>query len=199
MGSRLSTLHHGLGIVPDLDAHTYNWMSLIRTGDYFHPYPVESVTTFTMVADVIYALPFFVARNLTIDRLRLEVTAEVAGKIARLGIYANGTNLYPGALVVDAGTVSVNAVAVVAATISESLTKGLYWIVIASDDTPTIRSAITSWPMLGQGTSHLTAYGRWGWMKAAVGSGALADLFATGASVTGSSLPHILPRLLTLD
>jgi len=79
-----------------------------------------------MVADRLYLSPLFVARAITIDRLAIDVTTGDAGKIARLGIYANGTNCYPGVLVVDAGTVSVADVTVVAAIVVGMFTLSRY-------------------------------------------------------------------------
>lgn len=55
----------------DLDAHTHNWMQTIKAGQYFYPMPVSSVAQRATVADTIYAIPFMVARNITIDRLAI--------------------------------------------------------------------------------------------------------------------------------
>lgn len=184
----------------DLQAHTKNLFELIRIGQYFWALPYSASTTKIMTADTIYAYPFLVARAMTIDRLAVEVTTGASGKIIRLGIYANGTNLYPGALVKDAGTVSATTAAVVAATISQALTKGLYWLVLVSDGTPTLRSMRPVWNPLGQdaGAGGI-AYSNKGWEKASVGSGALAASFVSGATLRYDEAHDIYPRVLTLD
>jgi len=185
----------------DIDAHMTDLFQTVRTGEYFQPLPIYAKSTLALTADTIYAIPFFVARSMTIDRLAIDVAVAAAGgAIARLGIYADGTNLYPGALVVDAGTVAVDAVAVVAATISQALTKGWYWLVVVSDNTPTLDTHAPDWSPLGwNAASFSTSSVYTNWVKAAVTSGALADPFAAGATLTAGGYPAVLPRLLTLD
>ena len=183
-----------------LDAHTYNWMQKIKTGEYFLPFPVAVYHTLTLTANRILAFPFLVARDITIDRLAIEVTGAGAGDdVARLGIYKDGTNLYPGTLIVDAGTVLVDDTVVVAATISESLAKGLYFLVIASEGTATLRAFTPAWNPLGQSATAFGATNDKHYYKDAVGYAALADPFVTGASTLGAYMPSVLPRLLTLD
>lgn len=184
----------------DLDAHTKNVLELIRTGNYFLPTPVITGVSLAIAADKIYAMPFFAVRALTIDRLAIHVTNLSAGDIARLGIYADGTNLYPGALVKDYGTVSVAATGVVATSGDQSLTKGLYWLVLVSDGTPTLYRIKHTWSPLGQDPTsfHAITYSYMNWNKAAVGTGALADPFVAGASLGYQALA-VLPRLKTLD
>jgi len=185
----------------DIAAHQYSLMLKVRTGEYFHGVPVYSETLNALVADQIYAVPFIVERALTIDRLAIEVTTGDAGKIARLGIYNDGANMYPGTLVQDYGTVSVAAAAVVAASADQALTPGLYWLVVVSDGVPTL-----SWHSyisfgLGQTATTFDVPGRvWmGWYKGAVGSGALADPFVAAGTLQRQSMPAVLPRLKTLD
>ena len=102
----------------DLDAHTKNVLEIVRTGEYYLS-PSHGYGTLTMVANRLYARPLVVVRDITIDRLAIEVTsAGAAGTKARLGIYNVGTNLYPGTLILDAGEVAVDATGIKAATIS---------------------------------------------------------------------------------
>jgi len=189
----------------DLDAHILSFMQIKRTGNYFDSWLFTNQIVEAVVADTIYTSPFIVARDLTIDRLAIQVTTGAAGgAIARLGIYNNGTNCYPGTLVLDAGTVAVDAAAVVAATINQALTKGLYWMVIVSDNTPTLRGRKPFHTPAGAIENDLRAptssYG--GWKKAAVGSGALADPFVAAATLFKTNAEyraHVAPRLLSLD
>ena len=53
--------------------------------------------TQTLVADHLYAYPLFIARDMTIDRLAIDVNTASAGDFARIGIYRNGVDLYPAA------------------------------------------------------------------------------------------------------
>ncbi|GAI01197.1 unnamed protein product, partial [marine sediment metagenome] len=56
---------------------------------------------------VLRALPLVVPRDITVDRIAVDIeVAGEAGSKARLGIYRNGANLYPGTLVVDAGEIA---------------------------------------------------------------------------------------------
>ena len=185
----------------DLDAHTHNWMQTIKAGQYFYPVPVSSVAQRATVADTIYAIPFMVARNITIDRLALQVVAAGAGStIARLGIYKNGADNYPAELVLDAGTVAVDSVAIVAAVIDQTLIKGLYWLVVVSDGTPQIYLGYQTWSPLGNSATNFTP--TWvisQWSKAGVGAGVLADPFVSGATAGSLYGYLIMPRLASLD
>lgn len=200
MANGLSILHHGLGLSIPLDAHTYNMGQIIRTGNYFFPYPISGASgTAALGADRIFAHPFYVARDMTLDRLAIDITSAGAGStVARLGIYNNGTNCYPGTLVLDAGTVAADGVAVVAATISQALTRGLYWLVLVSDGTPTLQGWAAAEGCLGiAATSFDTIYTSW--YKDTVGAGALDDPFVSGATIFQNFNAFVAPRLLTLD
>lgn len=184
----------------DLDAHIHALMQEIRTGEYFLPVPIYTSITRTLTADRMSVHLFIVPRDLTIDRLAIDVVTADAGKIARLGIYRNGANLYPGALVKDYGTVSVNATGVVAASADQSLTKGLYWLAFVSDGTPKVKGKYPSCSPLGNTATnfdHFNLLSRW--YKEAVGSGALADPFISDASVSSGAYIIIMPRLKSLD
>lgn len=188
--------------IADLDAHTYNWMQKLKTGQYFEPFPAYVIGASALGADRITAHPFIVARALTIDRLAIEVTvAGAGGTKARLGIYADGVDTYPGALVLDAGLVAVDAIAIVAATIDQSLTKGLYWLVCVSDGTPTLRYLRPAYSLGGFAAANWdVANLHQGWLKNGVGFGALADPFVAGAALQYASyMPLVAPRLFSLD
>ena len=183
-----------------LDAHTYNMQQKLKIGNYLIPfYTVSASATLAMVADTLYLTPFFVARAMTIDRLAIQVTtAGAAGKIARLGIYKNSTNIYPGDLVIDAGTVAVDAIAVVAATINQVLTKGLYFMAAVSDGTPEVRRWVPSFSPMGTFSTFFENIVEV-YTKAAVGSGALANPCISGGIETYAKAILVTPRLLSLD
>lgn len=150
-----------------------------------------------LVANTIYAIPFYVPRALTLSAMVIRVTTLDAGKIARLGIYKNGVNLYPGLLLKDFGTVSVAAVAVVEVAGAQQLRQGLYYAVVVSDGAPTIRYATAVHSVLGLSASTFADVQMW--TKAAVGSGALAGAFVGGASVQTSAAIDLVFEVASLD
>ena len=99
-------------------------------------------STATITANVMRAMPFIAPRRGgTLDRLAINVTTLSAGA-GRLGIYraTSETNVYPGSLVLDAGTVDTSATGVKPITISQSLVAGqLYWLACVFSATPVIR------------------------------------------------------------
>lgn len=185
----------------DLDAHMSDLYQIKMTGNYFVPWPVETYGTVALFANSIYARPFFVARSMTIDALAIYITiAGAGGTVVRLGIYNDGTNLYPGSLIQDYGTVAVDGTGTAAIASDQALTKGLYWLVYVSDGTPTAHAAYLSFSPLGQLAINFYNTSKYeGWYKAAVGIGALADPFVAAAGLTVGFVPLILPKLKTLD
>ena len=123
----------------DLDAHTKNVWEVLRVGQYFSQWGLTATQNLT--ADKLYATPIIIVRDVTIDRLAVEVTVGDAGNFARIGIYNNGTNLYPGTLLRDYGVVDVGAADVLEVAVDQVLLRGIYWIAIVSDGTPQIRRA----------------------------------------------------------
>jgi hypothetical protein len=181
-----------------LDAHTKNIFELHRTGEYLGW--GHATANIAITANRLYAYPLFIARNLTIDRIAMEVaTAGAGGTKVRLGIYnGDGTNLYPGSLLLDAGEVAVDSTGIKTITISQALTKGLYWVAMVSDGTPTVKanSNVTRSYWMGiRGTSY--SYHQQGWYVAHT-YGALPDPFTAGGTIEVQTL-MVLPRLLSLD
>ena len=184
-----------------LDAHIYNFWQKMRTGVYYSTnlqvYQLTSATQ-ALTADRLYAVPMVIARATTWDRIAVYIaTAAAAGKKARLGIYANGTNLHPGALVLDAGEVAVDATGTKAITIEESLSKGIYWIVIISDGTPSIRKNLYSINLLGGDATNPTRFKSLVYKDDAYG--ALPDPFPSGGIYEGNFILEIGLRLASLD
>ncbi|KKM03637.1 hypothetical protein LCGC14_1772460 [marine sediment metagenome] len=141
----------------DLDAHHFEFAEEIRTGVALFPVPVETAgTTRAMTANRLFAMPWYVPRAITVDELLIEVTSAGAGATyARLGIYNVGTNLYPGTLKLDGGTVLTDSNAVVSLAISQALTKGLYFLAVICSGTPTIRGWKPTWTPLGSRSNSL--------------------------------------------
>lgn len=181
----------------DLDAHRASHFGLLRTGVYTLGYPTAGFSTAAFGANILYAFPFLVGRAISIDRLAIQITG-ASGTLARLGIYNNGTNFYPGTLLIDAGSVATNGIAVVAATINpaQALTKGFYWLAIVLDGTPTLTFGAIDMTPLGQRATTLgTTEGRW---TVAFNYAALPVSFPDGAAI-GLSLSSVFARVASLD
>lgn len=180
-----------------LDAHTKSLAELIRVGQYFYPYPGGNTTTNNLAADTLFTDPVWIARDMTIDRLAVAVSnAASGGESVRLGIYHNGTNLYPGSLLLDAGEVSVATTGVKTITVDQSLTKGLYWLaVLVEGGSPVLRFIVPQYPLMGLNAA-LAAY-RTGW-KVSQTYGSLPDPFTGGGSAQ-QYVPTVFLRLSSLD
>lgn len=184
----------------DIDVHMADMFQTLRTGEYQALVNAYYTSAVSIAANTLYAYPYVVARTLTIDRIGIYVQALSAGA-ARLGIYNTGTNLYPGTLLLDAGTVDVSSTGLKAATVSQQLTKGVYFLVVVSNTTPdlhggnTNRGGIT---LLGQYTAGFgQTYAGW---SVAFTYAALPDPFTAGGSLINTgALHHVLPRISSLD
>lgn len=118
---------------------------------------------------------------------------------ARLGIYESD-DLYPGALVVDAGLVEVHAATGVEAVIDQALTKGLYWVVFVSNGTPSVYTATPVYPVIGGSISNLApGIIGIGYHQAFKGTGPLADPYGAGLSAGYYGNKFICWRLKSLD
>jgi hypothetical protein len=92
----------------------------------------------------VWYIPIWIETACTVDRIAVnhEATTGGASSVARLAIYTNSGNL-PGSKVVEATVSTSTAAAVKPATISESLTRGLWWVAMASQ--PTSGAPTFSW------------------------------------------------------
>ena len=84
--------------------------------------------TVTTTGTVSY-LPFLVERTTTFDRIACRTSTTITGtSTVRLGIY-NNSNKQPTTVLLDAGTVSVNATTTIfSITINQTLNPGWYWL-----------------------------------------------------------------------
>jgi hypothetical protein len=82
-------------------------------------------------SDVIYYCPIYLNRDMTFDRIGVEVVSTSASgtEVVRMGIYEDDDGK-PGALILDAGTVSGTSTGIKEITLNPvlSLTKGRYWL-----------------------------------------------------------------------
>ena len=191
-GQPIMTTH-----IADLDAHTFNMMEKLRTGQYFVGTSTQSRGAVALAADRIWAHVLFVARDMTIDRIGLNVAVGESGKVARLGIYKNdGTNLYPGTLLADYGTVSLASAAFVAITINQALTKGIYWIAMVSNRTSaTFTAHSLAWSPLGVANAAASDQHQW---NVVFSYAALPDPYTAGGATTTFGSAGLV-RVASLD
>jgi len=181
-----------------LDAHTKNPREVGRTGEYIQPFVLAGsyLTQTAMVANTLYAVPFLAARDMTVDRIAVNVITVASGKSARMGVYKDGTNLYPGSLLLDAGEVSVDTGGVKAITINQALPKGLYWLTIVSNGTPTIRTIYYPHTILGINSAHTSFQVGW---SVSHSYAALPDPLTAGGGITVDHPFCIALRLASLN
>jgi len=112
----------------------------VATNRYYHGFGYSGNTTGTqtVTANRHYATPFHIADTDTFTRIGMEITTGAAG-LARLGIYTWVDGL-PGTLILDCGTVDTTSIALVEATISQTLTPGTYAVTAVFNATPTVRN-----------------------------------------------------------
>jgi len=114
---------------------TYQSHQLVDTDYHIAAAVGMGQSTVLLATGIIYAVPTIINRSCTLDGLAIEVTtiAAVSGGDAaiRLGIYADNGAVSPGNLILDAGqTGSVLTTGVKPITISQPLSRGLYWFVL---------------------------------------------------------------------
>jgi len=160
---------------------------------YSSPGTGTALTTGAGTVNVLRAIPFVVSKVMTVDQMAINVTTAGAGgtTAARVGIYADNGNNYPGALVVDAGqvtTMTATGVKTFTTGLPVTLDPGLYWLAYVhscSTTAPTMRafSVGSLTPVLGY-ASTLPTNAQFGW-SVAFTYAALPDTFtAGGAAIT---------------
>ena len=123
-------------VIPPTPVVEKSWMHYRRSGKYHGPQAAGGGATAVITANRLYAYPFSVPVTTTFDRIAIQVTTAAAGS-ARLGIYADNGAIYPGALILDAGTVNTGTTGTKEIEISQSLSPGLYWLVFVTNAGPT--------------------------------------------------------------
>lgn len=150
-------------------------------------FPVGALGTITNFANSIRYIPFLVDRDITVTQLGINVaTIAGVGNTCRLGIYSNNASTTaPNARLVDTGTLVLDTLGVKpSATLSVSLTKGLYWLAYVSNATTGTITSIPATSIIDvKGTSAIAALG----VCAAVQSFTYAALPATASGLTDAA------------
>lgn len=149
-------------------------------------------STATLVQNQECAIPFFVGRWCTLTGLAVaNIVTAMAGSTIRLGVRADAKDTYgsyPGALVIDAGTVAATATGFRAtSTLSQVLAPGLYWLTAtAQGGTPSVTAYTgTVSQIVGyQGAGNVA--GRAHYVQSSV-SGALPAVFSSSTNAQGAT------------
>lgn len=146
--------------------------------------------------------PVYFHRSVTIDRLGFEVTTVGENGCAfRPGVYADSGNLYPGALLLDAGAVPADAAAgtgIKEITVSLVIPAGVVWFGGANQGAPTTRPAlrmVSGSPPVGTDVSTGSSANQASWNQGSV-TGALPTTFtATPSGSGGNAVARIFWRI----
>lgn len=110
------------------------------TGRVYVSPDTATTASLALVANTLYAVPFYCGAAHTFSALNFHVqSAAAAGKKAEVGIY-NNSGGQPTTKLFDAGNVLVDATGDKTVVSSMVLPIGWYWLVIASDGTPSVFS-----------------------------------------------------------
>jgi len=118
-------------------------LSYRRAGTYHAGLNSAAFSPQDTLANNLDIMPFYVPAAQTFDRIAINVTTPATGN-ARLGIYFDSGAVYPGALLLDAGTVTTETLGIRALTITLNLPPGLYWLARLQDAAPSIQGLSTT-------------------------------------------------------
>lgn len=131
----------------------------------------------------LYAAPFIVPQRVNIDRIGYEVTVVgAAGAGCYVGVYADNGNIYPGARIVDGGTMDcspVGGVGIKLANVDIWLEPGLYWMVFNNNDVTIAfycEEVQRCFRLTGTGTPHYSVAQAYGALPATYPGGAGPDV-----------------------
>lgn len=163
--------------------------------------PASNLTARLISADTLYAMPYLVTRAVTVDRLAINVTTPSASSAQnmRAGIYTatSTANIYPNALVLDAGTFNANTSGVQTLTISQALTAGtLYWFVLTTSVADVTVRALSSMaaPTMMMGTSSALGTSWNCYLEVARSFATLPGTFTSSAAFSANNFPAVFMR-----
>lgn len=175
----------------------------LKTGSAYYIIPQGQQGAGTLTQGLMRSVPILLPGGITLDRISMEVTTASAGTTARLGIYADSGYGYPGALMLDAGTIDASTTGMKEITISQAITiPGVYWLVCAAQGSGgtgslrTFNNPIWSLPIITSFTALPTIGTSTNSFEVTSGvSGALPDPFASVPLTLSTAMPRIVVRV----
>lgn len=168
----------------------------LKSGYYYFLTGGPSTTTSAALTNALLRIaPYYIPNAVTLTKIGCEVatTPGEAGSKVRLGIWADDGAGYPGSLILDAGQIAGDAVAVAELTISQALGPGMYWFGAVCQSAPTTQ------PTLRCSTQPSVAYTPIGTSAptASYGTQCLYQASVTGAlgAFTGTAGTNLMPRI----
>lgn len=144
-----------------------------------------------VVANQLYAIPVMIPTRNVYTSINLEVTHVQASNGVRLGIWSDSAGV-PGALVLDAGTITTASTGGKQISISGTLSAGWYWIGAAMQGTAGVRSVSQSTAMGWLGyTSNTDTTNHVGW-GVAFTYGTFPPTFTSGGTLLTGNVPRVM-------
>jgi len=150
----------------------------------------------------LFALPFFIAKNLVVDRIAFNVTTLIAAKLANAGVYEDTRWVYPGVKIIQGGEFSTGTTGVKETTLSPTVTLfggKLYWLAFWTNSTATgafraLAVGSLSCTFFGLDSTLGTAWGT-AWYKDETYSATMPNPFNAGATIFTSAVHTTIPAV----
>lgn len=151
----------------------------------------------SLTAARMYAMPFICPKAITLDQIGVYVSV-LSTTTARLGIYTDNGNCYPGSLLLDAGTIDVTSTGAKKIAINQVLSANtLYWLVIVCAATPGIYCIPVAGVINVLGTSNALSTAQNAGLYVSQTYGVLPATFpASPTMIIAAPIPAIFVRLL---
>lgn len=166
------------------------WRSGVRV-----PAAARQVTSGSrvIVVNTLYAMPLNVGPSFPIAGLEISVVTLVAATLARLGVYEDDGTGYPGALLLDFGTVSTAAVAIATIAGVVAASARPRWLALVGNGAPALAITAASLfdPPFGYSAGQTNRFD-WGF-SVAFAFAALPATFPTASVTTLNSIAPGLP------
>lgn len=157
--------------------------------------PIGGISTDAAETNELRAAPLYWPGGV-IDAIGIAVTTGAATSTVRLGIYADDGTGYPGALILDAGTVNSTTTGHKEIVLSTPilLPAGLYWLVgVAQGGAPTVRSISQSAVFPVGNTTTAGTHNGASYLQAGV-TGALPAAFTTTVAASNEPSLRVMVR-----
>ena len=184
-----------ISIANPTDMNYFRRTGATRERWYTTPITGTAATTLALTSGRFYAIPFYSAKAITLDRIGIYVSTLYAASKCRLGIYTD-SNGEPGSLLLDAGETDDSSTGAKTLTINQALSGGtLYWLVALSNSgTHALRAGAAGSENCGLGFDNTLNAAAISFFYAAQSYGALPLTFPTVTNGTGTT-PWIFVRL----